>query len=176
MLPACRTFAPKLSFPLIVSEIFGPRVTAKKKKDLTVMRTFTTEHNTTFMCRKEDNGWILKVVWTLACSYLFSGSACSSGKWMKSSCLYHAWEGRQISIDLQSYCKGRTEEAGGEILTLLVNQGRTGRFSFFTGICIGGQRNSNDMLLGKTLHCLEPLYLQPCLELDAGGLWEIDAY
>ena len=26
------------------------------------MRTFTTEHNTTFMCRKEDNGWILTVL------------------------------------------------------------------------------------------------------------------
>jgi hypothetical protein len=63
-----------------------------------------------------------------------------------------------------------------------MNQGRTGRFSFLTGICIRGQRNSNDMLLvlGKTLHCLELLYLQSCLELDAGGLnawlWEIDAY
>jgi len=62
------------------------------------------------------------------------------------------------------FCKGRTGEAGCEILTFFMNQGRTGRFSlsFLIGICKRSQWNSNDVLLGETLHCLEKVYLQIC--------------
>ena len=53
-----------------------------------------------------------------------------------------------------------------------MNQSRTGRCSFYflIGICNRNQRNSNDMLLDETFHCLEKLYLQFCLD---AGIWSL---
>ena len=53
-----------------------------------------------------------------------------------------------------------------------MNQSRTGRCSFYflIGICNRNQRNSNDMLLDETFHCLEKIYLQFCLD---AGIWSL---